>query len=121
MYKRNTHAATDRPRPHTHPSSRHTISGVIRTSEFEFEFYHIEDVIVDMALRSMGITASEMTRLLLFGVFVLSLVSVFVFLGVSAFTTGTNFGAVINSFLPIISSTLLAVQALNKIRVASVK
>ena len=119
MYKRNTHAATDRPRPHTHPSSRHTISGVIRTSEFEFEFYHIEDVIVDMAL--MGITASEMTRLLLFGVFVLSLVSVFVFLGVSAFTTGTNFGAVINSFLPIISSTLLAVQALNKIRVASVK
>ena len=93
-----------------------------------------------MALRSIGITASEMTRLLLFGVFVLSLVSVFVFLGVSAFTTGTNFGAVINSFLPIISSTLLfkgdaaqamarsmtelrssAVQALNKIRVASVK
>ena len=115
-------------------------AGVIRASEFEFGFYHIEDVVVDMALRSMGITASEMTRLLLFGVFVLTLVSVFVFLGVSAFTTGTNFGAVINSFLPIISSTLLfkgdaaqamarsmtelrssAVQALNKIRVASVK
>ena len=82
-------------------------AGCITALEFETGFRHIEDVMVNMALETLGLTRKELYSILLWGIFVLVLLSIFIFFGVSAFNTGTQFGSVVNSVLPLVASTAM--------------
>ena len=79
----------------------------ITALEFETGFRHIEDVMVNMALETLGLSRKELYSILLWGIFVLVLLSIFIFFGVSAFNTGTQFGSVVNSVLPLVASTAM--------------
>ena len=50
-------------------------------------------------------------QILLVAAFFLFFMALFIFLGIQAFTTGTNFGAVINSLIPILASSALYQQS----------
>lgn len=82
-------------------------AGCITALEFETGFRHIEDVMVNMALETLGLSRKELYSILLWGIFVLVLLSIFIFFGVSAFNTGTQFGSVVNSVLPLVASTAM--------------
>ena len=90
-------------------------NGIITESEFELNFFYITDILVDAALTELNITKANMIKVLILGTIFLSFMALFVFLGVQAFTTGTNFGAVINSLLPVLASSALYKQS-NSIR-----
>ena len=65
---------------------------------------------VEVALVELNITKFTIIRLLVLMITLLILLATFVLLGITAFTTGTNFGAVINSILPVLASTALYSQ-----------
>ena len=72
-------------------------NGIITEAEFDLGFHHITDIMVDMALIELGITWANIIQILLVGSIFLMFLVVFILLGVEAFTTGTNFAAVVNS------------------------
>ena len=84
--------------------------GVISEEEFDLNFHHITDIMVEGALVELNITKITIIRLLVLMITLLILIATFVLLGITAFTTGTNFGAVINSILPVLASTALYSQ-----------
>ena len=80
-------------------------AGYITSLEFETGFHHIEDLIIELAMETLGLSKEVIYKKLMFGIAYLVAFSIFLFLGVSAFTTGTTFGSVINSIIPIIASS----------------
>ena len=61
----------------------------------------VQLLVVRDTMKALGISKEKLTKLLLLStLFLIALLS-FVFVGVSAFTTGTSFSGVVNSIIPL--------------------
>ncbi len=58
---------------------------------------------VRSALEKLGLSVGMLATIVLGAAVTLLLVFVFIFLGIGALTTGTSFGAVVNSVLPLVA------------------
>ena len=67
-----------------------------------------EAMVADAALRSIGLSPARVALALLSLCATLLLLFVFIFLGINAFTTGTSFGAVVNSIIPALTGVGVA-------------
>eukprot|EP00753_Platysulcus_tardus_P013610 PLAT3808.1.p1 GENE.PLAT3808.1~~PLAT3808.1.p1 ORF type:complete len:2608 (+),score=704.23 PLAT3808.1:801-7826(+) len=75
-------------------------SGLLSESEFVAVMATLQDQLLESLLHDLGVSTSVLLAMLLLLLTWLLGLFVFIFLGVAGFTTGTSFGAVINSLLP---------------------
>lgn len=84
-------------------------SGSLDLTEFTNAFDKLEEGLGRDALRHIGITPRRLITSFILSVVVLLLLFLFILLGISGLTTGSEFGAVINSLLPCAAGTATAV------------
>jgi hypothetical protein len=72
-------------------------TGVLSYSEFEDAMDAIQSKLGGGALSELGVSTPQIAAIVLMGLIMLGAVLMFLFMGISAFTTGSAFGAVINS------------------------
>lgn len=78
-----------------------TGTNVLTAHEFEKAVELLEEELSDSAVARLGFSRAAIAKLLLVLCSILAGVFAFLFLGIASFTTGTTFGAVVNSILPL--------------------
>ena len=61
----------------------------------------MKQLIVEQGLDFLGFSKSQIFKILFVAIVFLLLFFAFIFMGIAAFTTGSTFGSVVNSILPI--------------------
>jgi hypothetical protein len=80
----------------------------IDADEFSQALKILRHEIIMGTIDTIGLSTSALMQLVVLSSFVLLLLMVFIFLGIEAFTTGTEFSAVINAMLPITAGGALS-------------
>ena len=80
----------------------------IDADEFSQALKILRHEITTKAIETMGLSTTALLQLVVLSSFVLLLLFIFIFLGIEAFTTGTEFSAVINAMLPITAGGALS-------------
>lgn len=72
-------------------------TGVLNYGEFEFAMDAIEKKLGSGALNSLGLSTIDIAAIVVVLIGLITAIFIFIFMGISAFTTGSAFGTVINS------------------------
>ena len=75
--------------------------------EFEGALKYIKSLISKQSLDYMGFSKKQILKVLLGAIVMLLLIFAFIFVGIAAFSTGSTFGSVINSIMPISGGAIM--------------
>lgn len=79
-------------------------------NEFENALKYLKSLISKESIDIMGYSKGKIGKVMVSETLLLLLFFMFIFLGIGAFSTGSTFGSVINSFLPILGGGVITIS-----------
>ena len=78
--------------------------------EFENTIKYIKSLISKESIHCLGFSKANIGKATIFEILLLLLFFLFMFLGIGAFSNGSTFGSVINSFIPIAGGGIITIS-----------